>query len=122
MLYTVVCLFGKSMIFWVGCGFFCTAYGVGDCEDNPITISDDDDEDFLFPQDRQQHRANLVEDAAAATNNQRTASGDIVEGDENAVCEDMEFAQGRVLQLRYVYSLTTELKTQHLIREILQGT
>jgi len=98
---------------------FCIAYGVvGDCEENPITISDDDDNDFLFPEDRQQHRANLAVDAAATNNQQQ----DVLDGDENAICEDMSFAQGRVLQLRYVYSLTTEMKTQHLIREILQGT
>jgi len=47
---------------------FCIAYGVGNCEENPIAISDDDD-DFLFPDDQQQHRANIVEDAAAATTN-----------------------------------------------------
>ena len=103
----------------IGCGFFCTAYGVGDCEENPITISEDDN-DFLFPDDQQQHRANLVEDAATATTNNQQQ--DFLDGDENAICEDMSFAQGRVLQLRYIYSLTTEMKTQHLIREILQGT
>ena len=96
---------------------FCIAYGIiGDCEENPITISDDDG--FLFPDDQQQHRANLVEDAATANNQQQ----DFLDGDENAFCEDMAFAQGKVLQLRYVYSLSTEMKTQHLIREILQGT
>ena len=44
------------------------------------------------------------------------------EDEDAAVCEDLDFASGRVLQLRYIYELTPELRTQHVIREILQGS
>jgi len=44
------------------------------------------------------------------------------EDEDAAVCEDLDFASGRVLQLRYIYELTSELRTQHVIKEILQGS
>jgi len=39
-----------------------------------------------------------------------------------AVCEDLDYAEGRVTQLRYVYELTPELRTQFIVKEILTRT
>ena len=39
-----------------------------------------------------------------------------------AVCEDLDYAEGRVTQLRYVYELTLELRAQYIAKEILTRT
>jgi len=47
------------------------------------------------------------------------AADDSEDEDVHAVCEDLDYAEGRVTQLRYVYELIPELRTQLIAKEIL---
>jgi len=53
-----------------------------------------------------------------------TADGDADDSDDEdaAVCEDLDYAEGHVTQLRYVYELTPELRAQFIAKEILTRT
>jgi len=98
----------KTIIFWWVCA---------ECDgvDGVVVISSDDDDDvvnqdndpFLFPGDVDQHRQNIIIDD---------------DDDEVQVPEDLDFAVGRVIQQRFVYGLTTDLRNQQIYKEILQGT
>ena len=95
------------MIFW----WVCTeCNGV----DGVVVISSDSDDDqqqddpFLFPGDREQHRQNIIDD------------DDEVQGVDPP--EDLDFAEGRVVQQRFMYGLTPDLRNQQIYKEILQGT
>jgi len=61
------------MIFWIG-GGFCTS-----CGDGNAIISDGEDP-FLFPNDMEQHRANLVVDTVAAATADQHHHPDFVAG------------------------------------------
>ena len=95
------------MIFWL----ICT-----ECDgvDGVIVISSDDDDTdddpFLFPGDRDVHRHNNT-----------------IDDDDEVLAaveppEDLAFAQGRVVQQRFVYNLIPDLKNQQIYKEILLGT
>ena len=102
------------MIFWLICTECDGVEGV-------IVINSDDDDDdvnqhqqqqqdedpFLFPGDGEQHRHNIICDD---------------NDDEVPVAEDLDFAEGRVVQQRYIYGLSPDLRCQQIFKEILQGT
>ena len=78
--------------------------------DGVVVISSDSDDDdiqddpFLFPGDRDEHRRNTIHD------------------DEVQVPEDLDFAEGRIVQQRFIYGLAPDLRSQLIFKEILQGT
>ena len=98
------------MIFW----WVCTEC---DAVDGVIVISSDredddrqqqqDEDPFLFPGDREQHHQNVMEDD---------------DNDQVDPPEDLDYAEGRVVQQRFVYGLSPDLRNQQIIKEILQGT
>ena len=94
---------------------FCWVCTECDGVDGVIVISSDSDDDdkqqdedpFLFPGDQEQHHQNVIDD-------------DDDQGVEPP--EDLDFAQGRVVQQRFIYGLTPDLQNQQIFKEILQGT
>ena len=100
-------------------GDFCTE------TDGVIIISSDNedsdgsqtDESFFFPGDSRQHAANVIDDDAAARQRDPGAAA----GDAERQPHDLDFAEGRVFQLRYVYCLSLDLRAQQTLKEILQG-
>jgi len=100
------------MIFW----WVCTKC---DGVDGVVVISSDDDDDvnqqqqldddpFLFSGDGDHHRQNMIDEDD--------------EDDEVPVPEDLDFAEGRVIQQRFIYGLTPDLRNQQIYKEILHGT
>ena len=101
------------MIFW----WVCTEC---DAVDGVIVISSDsegddrqqqqqDEDPFLFPGDMEQHHQNVMED----------------DDDDDVQVEppeDLDYAEGRVVQQRFVYGLIPDLKNQQIYKEILLGT
>jgi len=102
-----------------------------DSEEDPDGPQTDEDP-FFFPGDSGQHAANVFDDAAcqrdpgAAANvfddaarqhDPGAAAGDA----EKRQPHDLDFAEGWVFQLRYVYCLSQDLRTQQTLKEILQG-
>jgi len=73
------------------------------------------DESFFFPGDSRQHAANVLEDAA------RQRDPGAAAGDAERQPHDLDFAEGRVFQLRYVYCLSLDLRAQQTLKEILLG-
>ena len=93
--------------------------------DGVIIISSDSEEDpdgpqtdesFFFPGDSRQHAANVIDDDACQRD-PGAAAGDA----EKRQPHDLDFAEGRVFQLRYVYCLSLDLRAQQTLKEILQG-
>ena len=80
--------------------------------DGPQT---DEDPSFFFPGDSRQHAANVLDDAA------RQRNPGAATGDAERQPHDLDFAEGRVFQLRYVYCLNLDLRAQQTLKEILQG-
>ena len=99
------------MIFWWVCTECDAVDGVivissSDSEDDDRQQQQLDEDPFLFPGDREQHQ-NVMDD-----------------DDEDQVDppEDLDYAEGRVIQQRFMYGLIPNLKNQQIIKEILLGT
>ena len=98
-------------------GDFCTE------TDGVIIISSDSedsdgpqtDESFFFPGDSRQHAAYVIDDDA------RQRDPGAAAGDAERQPHDLDFAEGRIFQLRYVYCLSLDLRAQQTLKEILQG-